>query len=322
MEACIDLMAEALGSLASGTCANPLRRGVRVPGTGRILGSMPGYLATSDGAGSLGVKIVTVFPENHGGPWDAHQGVVVLFETEHGRPLSIQDASEITAIRTAAASGLATRTLARADAGDLALIGSGVQARTHLEAMRCVRELRRVRVYSPTRERREAFAERESARHGIRVEAAASAREAVEGADLVCTTTSSREPVLEGAWLSPGAHVNAVGACVPSARELDTAAVARARVFFDRRESVLAESGDVRIPLEEGAIDGSHLVGELGDVLVGGLAGRRSDDEVTLFVSLGVAVEDLAAARFVHACAEERGIGVTVELGGLAHDAP
>lgn len=319
MEACIDLMADALATLGRPGSSNPLRHGIRLPESRRILGMMPGYLAEPE---AIGLKVVTVFPDNHGTPYDSHQGVVVLFEAEHGRPLSIQDASEITAIRTAAVSGLATRLLARQDAGDLAILGSGVQATTHLEAMRLVRDLRRVRVFSPTVANREAFAARESARHGLEVEAVASAREAVEGADIVCTTTSSREPVLLGEWLADGAHVNAVGSSIRTARELDSAAVARARVFVDRRESTLNESGDYLTAVEEGAIDDTHLVGELGELLLGRLEGRRTADEVTLFVSLGLAVEDLAAAHFVHARAEERGLGVTVELGGLAHGAP
>lgn len=317
MSVCIDLMADALATLARPGSNNPLRRGIRVPDTPRLLGLMPGYLAEPE---ALGLKAVAVFPENHGGTWDSHQGVVVLFETEHGRPIAIQDASEITAIRTAAVSAVATRLLAREDAGDLALIGSGVQARTHLEAMAQVRELRRVRVYSPTKAHREAFAAREGERHGLAVESVASARAAVEGADIVCTTTSAREPVLEGAWLAPGAHVNAVGSSIPAARELDSEAVVRSRVFVDRRESTLRESGDFLVPLREGRVGEEHLLAELGEVLTDAHGGRATPDEVTLFLSLGLAVEDLAAAHYVHARAEAEGVGVTVELGGRAHD--
>jgi ornithine cyclodeaminase len=240
----------------------------------------------------------------------------MLFDPENGVPRTILDASEVTSIRTAAASGVATRALARAGAGDLALLGSGVEARTHLEAMLVARPLRRVRVYSPDRGRREAFAERESERHGIRVEPVDSARAAVEGADLVCTVTSSRVPVLEGRWLAPGCHVNAAGACLKDARELDTEAVRRARIFVDRRESALNEAGDLLIPMAEGALDAEAIQGELGEVLLGSCAGRRTDDEITLFESLGLAVEDLAAAHYLDRVGRERGVGVLVDLGG------
>jgi ornithine cyclodeaminase len=192
-----------------------------------------------------------------------------------------------------------------------------VQAASHLDAIRTVRTLRRVRVWSRTPESARRFAERESRRTGLAVAAARSAREAVEAADIVCTTTSSREPIVEGGWIAPGAHVNAVGACFPAARELDSAAVARARLFVDRRESAMNEAGDILVPLREGAIGDDHIVGELGEVAIGRVAGRRTADEVTLFKSLGLAIEDLAAAHHVWRRAIETGVGTAVEWGGL-----
>jgi len=317
MSVCMDLVSDALCALARGEGQNPLRRGMRLEGFGdgrRLLGLMPGSLRTPE---AIGLKAITVFPENHGTEYDAHQGLVVLFDTENGTPRLIADASEVTAIRTAAASGVATRALARPDAGDLALLGSGVQARTHLEAMRCARELRRVRVYSPSATSREAFAERESERHGLRVEAVDSAQAAVEGADLVCTCTASRDPVLRGAWLEPGAHVNAAGACVKDTRELDTEAVLRASLWVDRLESALSEAGDFLIPKAEGAIVDDHIRGELGELLLGRCAGRETGTEITLFESLGIAVEDLAAAWYLDREARARDIGTWVDLGGL-----
>jgi ornithine cyclodeaminase len=313
MRVCMDLVAEALMTLARGGAQNPLRWGMRLADGRGLLGMMPGSV---DSPPALGLKVVSVFPGNHGTELDAHQGLVVLFDPRNGVPRAVLDASEITAIRTAAASGVATRALARADARDLALLGSGVQARAHLEALLVARPLSRVRVYSPKRASREAFAARESERHGLFVEPADSARAAVEGADLVCTTTSSKEPVLEGRWLARGCHVNAVGACLKTARELDTEAVRRARLFVDRRESALAEAGDLLIPIAEGALGAEHVQGELGEVLLGKCAGRRSDDEITLFESLGLAVEDLAAACYLDKVGRERGAGTLVELGG------
>ena len=313
MRACIDAMAEALAALARGEGSMPLRQIVWIPGRTGALGLMPSQLTA---AKSLGVKAVTFFPGNEGTELDSHQGAVLLFEAERGRLLAIIDATSVTAIRTAAVSAVATRRLARPGAGNLALVGSGVQARTHLEAMHAVRPLSRVRVASKTPERARAFARRESARMGFPITACDTVREAVEGADLVCTVTSSRVPVLRGEWLSPGAHVNAVGSSVASARELDTAAVARSRLFVDRRESALAEAGDFLIPRDEGAVDNAHILGELGELELGSIAGRTTEDEITLFKGVGLAIEDLAAARRIHAAALESKTGTFVEFGG------
>ena len=271
MAECIEVMAEALKAVARGEVVLPLRQVVVLPHHLGALASMPAYIESPRG---MAVKVIAVFPGNHGTPFDSHQGAVLLFEGEHGGLRAILDATEVTAIRTAAVSGVATRLLARQGGGDLAILGSGVQARTHLEAMLAVRRIRRVRVWSPTAEKRERFAEREGRRHGITVEPVATAREAVAGADLICTTTSSREPVLEGQWLAPGTHVNAVGSSIKSARELDTAAVVRSRLFVDRRESTLNEAGDFLIPKAEGAIGDDHIRGEIGDILLGSVRGR------------------------------------------------
>ncbi|HYU31863.1 MAG TPA: ornithine cyclodeaminase family protein [Thermoanaerobaculia bacterium] len=299
MGECIEVMAEALSALARGEALQPLRQAHWLPDRHGLLGVMPGALWDGDGGTVLGIKVITVFPGNHERGEESHLGSVLLFEGEMGKPLASLDAAAVTEIRTAAASGLATRLLAREDAGDLALLGSGVQARSHLAAMKEVRPLRRVRVWSRHPENARRFAAEESERHGLSIETAATAREAVEGADLVCTVTSAREPVVEGAWLAPGTHVNAAGACTPATRELDTEAVRRARVFVDRRESALAEAGDLLIPIREGALAEDHIAGELGDLLLGRLPGRQSPDEITLFESLGIAIEDVAAARHV-----------------------
>ena len=317
MEACIETMAATLAAMARGETILPLRQVLLLPDRLGAFAAMPAYVPTS---AAIGLKSITVFPGNHGTEFDSHQGAVLLFETRHGSLLAVMDASSITAVRTAAVSGLATRLLARSDAGDLALLGTGVQALTHLEAMSLVRRLRRVRAWSRDSEHVRSFVERVRRRLDLTVEAAASARAAVEGADIVCTVTSSREPVLEGAWLSPGAHVNAVGSSLPVARELDTAAVSRSRFFVDRRESTLNEAGDFLIPKREGAIDDGHILAELGELLLGAHPGRQSETEITVFKSLGLAVEDVAAARLVYDNAVKAGAGTRVELGG-ARDA-
>jgi ornithine cyclodeaminase/alanine dehydrogenase-like protein (mu-crystallin family) len=314
MGECVDLMARALTELSAGRAVNPLRSAMKLPDGSGLLGLMPGYVEQPQ---ALGLKVVAVFPGNHGTRYDSHQGLVVLFDTQHGCPLAIMDASEVTAIRTAAATGVATRALAREDATTLALIGSGTQARTHLEAMLSVRPLKSVRVFSPNADRRQAFAKVESQRHGIPVLAVDSAQDAVADADIVCTTTSSSEPVIRGEWLAPGTHVNAVGASVPWAREVDTPTVVRSRLFVDRRESTENESGAYRTALAEGAITADHIQGEIGEILLGKIPGRCTADEITLFKSLGVAVEDLLAADHVLRRAQEENVGIEVELGGL-----
>ncbi len=310
MRDCIDLMAEALGALARGEAVQPLRRGLRLPDGSGLLGVMPGFLGNPP---VLGVKVITVFPANprH---LETHQGAVLLFDPHDGRLLAAIDASAITAIRTAAASGAATHALARPGAAVLGILGSGTQARSHLEAMLLVRPIERVVVWGRNFERARRFASDSAARHRVPVRAAASAEEAVRGADVVCTVTASCEPVLRGAWLSPGAHVNAVGACTSATRELDTEAVERCRVFVDRRESALAEAGDLLVPMREGRLTEAHIAGDLGDILLGRIPGRRGGDEITLFKSLGLAVEDLAAAAAV--LARARGAAPQVDLGG------
>ena len=311
MGECVDLMADALVTLARGDAVLPLRQMVWQPDKRGMIGVMPGYLGSP---ARFGLKIVSIFPGNAGTGYDSHQGAVLMFDPQVGSPVAIIDASAITAIRTAAVSGVAARTLARPDAGDLAILGAGVQAVTHLDAMAAVRTLRRVRVWSRDRARVQRFVAH-AAEHGFTVEAADNARAAVEGADLICTTTAASTPIVEGAWIAPGAHVNAVGACFAHARELDTAAVVRSRLYVDRRESALAESGDVLIPIQEGAIEEDHIVGELGDLLLRRVPGRTTAREVTLFKSLGIAIEDLAAAHHVMQRAAAEGIGTVAPLG-------
>ena len=313
MDKAVAVMREALTMLAGGDVVMPLRTMMQLPGGERVVGLMPSYLGGID---AVGVKVIAAFPANFGSEYDTHQGVVLYFDTARGLLHAIVDATSITAIRTAAVSGLATDLLARPDAGDLALIGAGTQAHTHLRAMMAVRPVRRVRVFSVPAESAAAFAERESRLTGLAVEAVATAQEAVAGADLICTVTSATEPVLLGEWVSPGAHINAVGAYTPTTRELDSALVARTSLYADRRESLLGEAGEFLIPKAEGLIGDDHIVGEIGEVLTGKARARTSPDEITLFKSLGIAIEDLAAAHAVYRSAVERGLGTWIDLGG------
>jgi ornithine cyclodeaminase/alanine dehydrogenase-like protein (mu-crystallin family) len=317
MVECMEAMERVLATLTRGEAILPLRNILWLPQRVGGLGLMPAALLPER---AVGVKVITFFPGNEGTALDTHQGAVLLFESEKGKLLAVIDATSITAIRTAAVSGVATRLLARQDAGDLAIIGSGVQARTHLEAMRIARQIRRVRVASKDLEKAKAFAARESARHGLTIEPAASVREAVAGADIICTVTSSREPILLGDWISPGAHINAVGSSVAAARELDTAAVVRSCLYVDRRESALNEAGDFLIPKKEGAIGDHHIIGEIGEVLTGRVHGRTTAKEVTLFKSLGIAVEDVASALQIYEKARATGTGRFLDFGGARHE--
>jgi ornithine cyclodeaminase len=316
MNECIGVMEGALRSVTDGSSVLPLRTVMRLDGTPNAFAAMPAVVGKGAGA-SLGAKIITVFPGNDATPYDSHIGVVLLFDAGHGTLLAIADASSITAIRTSAVSGLATRLLAREDAKELAILGAGVLAMPHLEAVRCVRDIERVRVWSRSEDRAKEFAARARKQFDVEIAVSGSAREAVEGADVICTITAARTPVLEGAWLSPGAHVNAVGASLPSARELDTAAVVRSRMFVDRSESTMAEAGDFLIPRSERAITDAHILGELGDLLAKNVEGRVNRDDITLFKSLGLAVEDVAALRYIHGQAIAAGVGTRVALGGL-----
>jgi ornithine cyclodeaminase/alanine dehydrogenase-like protein (mu-crystallin family) len=315
MGECIGVMREALAALARGQALVPLRLVMRMPDASGFLGLMPGYIAPAGGAaGALGMKAVSVFPGNASRGIDTHQGAVLLFEADTGRLSALMDGATITAIRTAAVSGVATDLLARPEAEELAILGSGVQARTHLEAIAAVRRVKRARVWSRNPDHARAFVEEERKNVDGSLEAAPSAEAAVRDADVVVTVTASPEPVVQRSWLKPGAHINAVGSSIPSSRELDTATVAAARLFVDRRESALHEAGDVLIPMREGAIKPEHIVAELGEVIIGKDPGRRSPSELTLFKSLGLSVEDVASAAHIVKRARESGIGQTVAM--------
>jgi ornithine cyclodeaminase len=310
MDACIDLMGRTMAAVSEGRARFPPRAVIPVA-PGGLMAWMPGAL---DDPACFGVKLLSLFPGNPAAGLSSHLGLVALFEAEHGRPVALLDAAELTAIRTAAVSGLATRLLARPDAGDLAILGAGEQAASHLAAMLAVRPVRRARVWSRTEASARRFADEAGARHGLAIETAPSAEAAVDGADIVCAVTASREPILAGDWLAPGAHVNAAGASRPDAAEIDQAAVVRARYFVDCRASTETEAGDYLAALKAGAIGPGHIAAEIGEVANGSKPGRRAPSEITLFRSLGVAAEDLAAAAYVLAEARRRGVGQTAVL--------
>ncbi len=276
MEDLIPVMASALADLSSGKVVQPMRVMVPIADHGGFLGLMPAY------GGALGAKLVTFYPDNQGVP--THHAVIVLFRPETGEPLVTMDGRLITEMRTAAVSAVATKCLARPEASVLGILGAGVQARSHLEALRLVRTFREIRVWSPRNAR--AFAKQ----FGIR--AAASAAEAVRGADVIVVATTSQTPVLFGEWLSPGPHINAVGAPRPTWRELDDAVLRTARIYVESREAATRESGDV--------IAAGQVYAEIGEVVTGAKRGRESAGEITLFKSVGVAIEDVVTADLVY----------------------
>jgi ornithine cyclodeaminase len=312
MAACIELMEETLASLAREEFHLPLRMVVRSPGAAGLIAMMPAYKTTEPTA--YGLKAICVFPGNAARGKDTHQGGVLLFSGETGELLALVNASAITAIRTAAVSGVATRTLSRSDACQLTIIGAGVQARSHLEAIACVRTVERVRVVSRTAERAQQFVREVSPAYSFPLEVAPTVEAALKGADMIVTVTNALEPVLRLDWISPGAHINAVGTFSRATREIDSATMRAASLFVDRRESALNEAGDYLLAAAEGAIAPEHIKAELGEVLVGLKRGRQSADEITLFKSLGLAVEDLAAAEFVFRQAQRQGVGAWTEF--------
>jgi ornithine cyclodeaminase/alanine dehydrogenase-like protein (mu-crystallin family) len=296
MRDCIDAMATAMTGLTRGTIAVPSR--IIMP-----LVDQSGYFAVMPGSASeplvYGAKVAGLHPANLAAGRPVIQGVVILFDHRTGAPVALVDGAEITALRTAAASGLATRLLAREDARTLGLLGYSVQADAHLEAICAVRDIREVRVWGRSAERAQQFVSRHAGTTRAHLVVAAMARE-VAACDIVCTVTGAREPVIRGEWVRPGAHVNLVGAHAPNAREADTALIAQARLYVDSSAGAFSEAGDILIPLAEGAIERSHLVGEIGALLLGQVAGRTRDEEITVYKSLGSVAQDLVAAHLVY----------------------
>ena len=300
MADCIEAMDGALRSLARGEVYNPLRPVFRPPNEPSLMGLMPAHRGGDAPWWSL--KALTIVPGNSSRGLDSHQGFVALFDGDTGEPRVLMNAGGITAIRTAAVSGVATRLLARENVRTLAILGSGTQALSHLDAMHAVRSFDRVVLWSA------------SGRSLDGAESVETAEEAVRDADVICTTTASAEPIVKREWLKPGVHINGVGSSIPTARELDSQTMVDASLFVDRRESTLNEAGDFLIPQREGLIGPDHIRAELGELLLGTAEGRRSDDEITLFKSLGIGVEDLAAGELVLQRAEAEDAGTVVSL--------
>jgi ornithine cyclodeaminase/alanine dehydrogenase-like protein (mu-crystallin family) len=306
MESCIEAMAGVLAALERDELSMPLRLVFRPSGSNSLMGFMPAHRA--GGSPLFSLKEIVISPGNSAQGLDPHQGAVMLHDGETGQLTALLNASAVTEIRTAAVSAVATRLLARPTASVVAILGAGVQGRSHVEAMRAALDDPEIRIWSRTPARAAAVAEATGAT------AVATAEAACAGADVICTCTSAREPVLSADMLTPGAHVNAVGSSIPTARELTSDLVAAASLFVDRRESTLNEGGDYLFAVEEAGIGPDHIQAELGELLEGVHPGRQADEELTVFKSLGIAVEDLAAAELCVARARERGIGTEVDF--------
>ena len=311
MERCIELIADAFASLGRGEIFQPLRTIIRPPGARGLLGLMPSYKGGKEPA--FGIKVITVFPENPKIGKDAHQGAVLLFSTETGELLALMNASAITAQRTAAASAVATRLLAREDAAELAVIGAGVQARSHIRALKCVRSIKRARVASKSITSAHRLVDEMKGECDFELSAVDTAREASENADIIVTATNSQVPVIQRDWVRAGCHINAVGTHSPSSREIDGRTMAAARIFVDRRESAINESGDYILAAQEGLINSESILGEIGDLINGRHRGRTDRDEITLFKSLGLAIEDVVCADYLLKAAAEQRVGTVVE---------
>lgn len=312
MERAIATLRTTMRHHAQGRVTQPLRTVLRPPGAGAAMAAMPCHSAGPE-QGGFALKTVLHAPDNIARGRPAVTGVLLLFDPDTGECVALLDAASVTAIRTAAVSAVATDALAGPEAGDLALLGAGTQARSHLLAMAAVRKLRSVRVWSRSRRSAEAFREW-AARNGVSVEVTDRPAAALDGADLVCTVTSAREPFVERGQLAPGTHVNAVGSSFPDHREIGGTAVRETSVFVDSRESAWAEAGDLLIARDEGLIGEEQVIAELGEVLTGVHPGRRDPEERTLFKSVGLAVQDLAAGLAAVESARAAGEGTEVVL--------
>jgi ornithine cyclodeaminase len=298
-DVCIPIVRDAMIAFSRGETKQLLRSVIPLS-EGRLFGVMPGAMGAAGENATFGAKLISVFHDNFAKGIQSHQGLVILFDPGTGAPVCVVDAGEITAIRTAAASAVATAALAREDARSMAILGYGEQAATHARAIGKVRDIKSIVVWGRSPERARAFAERMQAELAVPVSAAGSVEEAVGHADIVCTVTAAAEPILKGAWVRPGTHLNVVGSGFAGPAEVDHDLVVRSRFIADSREGVLSQGAEFLRAKRAGLIDDSHIVAEIGQVLAGEIEGRRSAEEITVYKSLGHVVQDLASAWALH----------------------
>jgi ornithine cyclodeaminase len=309
VQECITLMHQAFALVSNNQAVQPIRRTMRLPHGLGMLGMMPGHISAP---ASFGIKVVSVFPGNHGTPYGSHQGAMLLFDEANGALRVVLDGRDITALRTGAASAAATDVLARTDARSMSIYGYGDEAVAHLDALTLVRPFERILICGRSLDKARAFAATHSQRLGLRIDATDDF-EAAARADVVTTATAAAEPILMGRWLQPGTHVNVIGSSIPSTAEVDDEALLRARLFTDFTESTLELGGEVRRALQRGVMTPAHIIGCVGDVITGKVAGRTADRDITLFKSLGMASEDLITARYIADKAEAANVGGLVD---------
>ncbi|VWX60358.1 ornithine cyclodeaminase family protein [Sphingorhabdus sp. 109] len=309
--ACVDVMRSAMQETSRGNATLPIRQFIPIPHAPGKLAVMPGTLGAP---ACFGIKLVCKYDRPHGDPLGTHVGMVMLFDSDKGIPLAMIEGSSLTAIRTSAASALATDVLAREDARRVAIIGNGEQAMRHSHAMRAVRKIEHFTVWGRDAARTEAFAARVYRETGVETAAAATVEAAVAEADIICTATSAKQPILFGRHLKSGQHINLVGAAIPSAAEADDEAVARSRFYVDYQDAAMAAAGELLGAISRGAVQDNHIVGEIGNVIDGTAPGRSNGDEITIYKSLGVASQDLAAAHAIWTMAETENSGASIDL--------
>lgn len=296
VDECRKLMKNTLIKLSCGKAIEIQRQAIHL-GDGNIFGLMPAYNMDDKIAG---IKVITVFHDNVKKNLPSHQGIVSLFEIETGRPISILDGGSITAIRTAAVSAAVTETLSKKSSKTMAILGAGVQAREHIIAISKIRDIEEIRVWSRNYDGVKKFVKQMMNEVNLKIVASISVEEAVKNADIICTVTPSTTPILKYEWVSKGAHINAVGSCTPNARELDTELMVNGKIYVDRKKATLIEAGDYLIPFKQGILKEDDIIGEVGLVFTGEIKGRESDEEITIFEALGLAVEDISCAYFVY----------------------
>lgn len=307
---CIEAVSGAMKSVSAGKSIMPLRQYMDIPGGEGKFTLMPGYVTEP---ASFGVKIVSKFPRAADSPYGSHVGAVVIFDTQQGIPVAILDAAMLTAIRTASASALASKVLSRSDSKILTILGTGTEALHHARAVLCVRDINEIRIWGRTAAHAQTLATTIEKESGVSTEVTNTVEEAVTKADIICTTTAAKEPILKGQWLPRGCHVNLVGAAVMSAAEADIDVVTRSRFFVDYRESAMAQAGELTAAIKSGAITAEHIIAEIGELLNSGEAGRQNNDDITVYKSLGVAAQDLAAGMMTYECAEKNNIGMELD---------
>jgi ornithine cyclodeaminase len=321
MSEAIPLMESMFRDLANGQILQPLRSLMWLPDNRGILGMMPAYAnAPESGDSIIGIKLITIFHANHAAGYPSHQGVIILFDGANGSPLMLFDAEEITAIRTAAASAVATNLLATREASTLAILGTGEQAQRHLESISLVRPIKQINIWGRNKRKAEQLAAKSAeqlaakaanqptteSKTGTRtipnptITLSDTPQQAAKNADIICTVTASSQPILQGKWIAPGAHLNVIGSCTPNAREVDSDTIANAKIFTDKYESLFNEAGDFLIPKKEGRISESAVLAEIGEILTAAKPGRQHPTDITLFKSLGIAAEDLYSAYHIY----------------------